>query len=274
MAFCVNCGIKLDEGTKYCANCGTEIDEITNGGQNPYAPPQHESAPISGKRNLEYDIIQPNSVLRACAKEQLQGAWGQMAFAYFILFLVRSPYYIVNIIYQSNKSFVISSFYIMLALAVSITGGAFSLGFSGYFLKRIRGEEILLGNIFDGFKRFGTAFAISFLSALQIILWSLLLIIPGIIKAFGYSMAYYIAHDNPGIYSSEALEKSQIMMKGHKFKLFLLELSFIGWILLGSLPLGIGLLWVYPYMNLSMANFYENLKTNQEETQSFSFNKE
>jgi uncharacterized membrane protein len=151
-----------------------------------------------------------------------------------------------------------------LAIAVLITAGPFALGFAGYFLKRVRGGEIAVKNIFDGFSRFFQGFLTMFFMALFTALWSLLLIIPGIIKGYGYSMAFYIMYDNPEIKPLEALKKSQIMMKGYKWKLFFLQLSFIGWALLCCLTFFAGFLWLNPYMYLSMANFYENLKRNQE----------
>jgi uncharacterized membrane protein len=233
---------------------------------------------------MDYTTIQPNYELRACSRQQLKGVWNSMALAFFVYFLILIPYEISYFfdIREMLEDFLDGSFMYynaydpyynygklspitnILMLAVLLVSGAFALGFAGYFLKRIRGEEIALKNIFDGFKRFGSSLLLYFLFLLFSFLWSLLLVIPGIIKMFSYSMSFYIFYDYPGISALDALKKSQIMMKGYKFKLFLLELSFIGWVFLGILPLGIGLFWVYPYMSLSMANFYENLKKSQE----------
>jgi uncharacterized membrane protein len=231
---------------------------------------------------MDYTTIQQNSELRAWSRQQLKGVWGQMALAFLIYILIYTVPYYVSSIFDAWDSLediwsgsgwysdsyddynTTSPITIILQLAMLVTGGAFALGFAGYFLRRVRGEEIVLENIFDGFRRFWSALFLSFLTALFVMLWSLLLLIPGIIKALGYSMAYYILYDNPGMSASVALKKSQTMMHGYKGKLFLLELSFIGWILLGMLTLCIGLLWVYPYMSLSIANFYENLKKTQE----------
>jgi uncharacterized membrane protein len=248
---------------------------------------------------MDFTTIQTNSTLRSYARQQLQGVWGKMAFAFLVYGAILSPFYLSSIrdlwndferwkayywsvldqldtfelwmsYYEnclSHWDYVVESSAVtnLLMVAVVVTAGAFALGFTGYFLKRIRGEEIVLQNIFDGFKRFGSAFFLTFLTGLFVILWSLLLIIPGIIKALGYSMAFYILYDNPGMSAPEALKKSQIMMKGYRLKLFLLQLSFIGWALLaGIFTLGIGTLWLSPYIGLSMANFYENLKKSQE----------
>jgi uncharacterized membrane protein len=98
------------------------------------------------------------------------------------------------------------------------------------------------------------------LMCLFIFLWTLLLIIPGIIKALAYSMTPFILKDFPELSVNQAINLSQKMMKGHKFDYFWLGLSFIGWILLGLLTLGIGYIWLIPYMYTSYAAFYEEVK--------------
>ena len=95
---------------------------------------------------------------------------------------------------------------------------------------------------------------------LYTILWTLLFIVPGIIKGLAYSLTPFIVKDNPQLLPNEAINLSMKMMKGHKFDLFYLYLSFIGWIFLAILTLGIGLLWVIPYMQTSMAAFYLDVK--------------
>ena len=95
---------------------------------------------------------------------------------------------------------------------------------------------------------------------LYTLLWTLLFIVPGIIKGLAYSLTPFIVKDNPQLFPNEAINLSMKMMKGHKFDLFYLYLSFIGWIFLAILTLGIGLLWVIPYMQTSMAAFYLDVK--------------
>ena len=265
MAFCKQCGTKLDDGIKYCINCGAAIDGITNDEQNPYAPPQHESVPISERRRyIDYDVLQPNSALRACSRKQLQGVWGQMALACFIYYII---ILLASLIFSEANPISYNITNTIMTIAISLIAGPFALGFAGYFLKRVRDEEIALRNIFDGFKRFMPGVLVMCLMYLFIILWSLLLIIPGIIKGFGYSMAFLIMYDNPDIKPREAIKQSQIMMKGYKGKLFGLYFSFFGWMLLGIFTMGIGYLWLYPYMQLSVTNFYENLKEIQRNAQ-------
>ena len=92
------------------------------------------------------------------------------------------------------------------------------------------------------------------------ILWSFLLIIPGIIKAYSYALTPYILVDNPELSPREALRRSQQMMQGQKFNLFYLQLSFIGWWILACFTGGIGFLWLVPYYQTSQAAFYQNLR--------------
>ena len=221
---------------------------------------------------MDYNIIQPNDEIRACAREQLKGVWGKMALAIFILFLIYSSdtiTFILDIFFtMTDRDFpLLSTLSALFSIAALLATGPFALGLSGYFLKRVRNEEFSTINIFDGFQRFISSLLLVFITWIFITLWSFLLIIPGIIKSFSYSMAFYIMYDNPELDPYDAITKSQIMMKGYKWKLFFLYLSFIGWVIVAMLTLGIGFFWLVPYINLSIANFYENLKTNQEETQ-------
>ena len=99
------------------------------------------------------------------------------------------------------------------------------------------------------------------LMEIKIFLWALLLFIPGIIKSFAYAVTPYILAENPEMRAIDAIHRSQDMMRGHKFDLFYLVLSFLGWMLLCIPTLGIGLLWLIPYMKTTMAAFYEDVKS-------------
>ena len=118
--------------------------------------------------------------------------------------------------------------------------------------------------MFDGFKVYGRALGLQLLQGVFIFLWSLLLIVPGIIKAFAYSMATYISYDHPELSANECIDRSMDMMKGHKWELFVLYLSFIGWALLCLPTFGIGYLWLIPYVNVTVSKFYEELKAQEE----------
>ncbi len=94
-------------------------------------------------------------------------------------------------------------------------------------------------------------------------LWTLLLVIPGIIKALGYSMSIFIMRDNPQLSASEAMSLSARMMKGHKWELLWLQISFTGWILLSLMTAGIALVYCTPYIYMSYAAFYERLRSEE-----------
>lgn len=99
-----------------------------------------------------------------------------------------------------------------------------------------------------------------FLMGIFISLWTLLFIVPGLVKAYSYAMTPYILAEHPELSANQAIEKSMAMMDGHKFDLFYLHLSFIGWSILCIVTLGIGFLWLSPYFSASQAAFYKNLK--------------
>ena len=119
-----------------------------------------------------------------------------------------------------------------------------------------------VGQLFYAFRKsiYGKAVLLQLLVAIFTVLWTLLLIVPGIIKGLSYSMAPYILLDNPELTPMEAINKSQEMMRGHKMDLFLMQLGFVGWILLSFLTLGIALFWVGAYYDTVFAKFYMELK--------------
>ena len=131
------------------------------------------------------------------------------------------------------------------------------------FLMQAReGRTIDLNDTFIGFKNdFGGNLLIGLLSGLFIFLWSLLLIVPGIVKAYAYSLAYYIKVDHPEYGWRECLDESQRLMTGHKWEKFVLDLSFIGWGVVGSLCFGVGTLWVAAYMTATEAQYYEYVRS-------------
>lgn len=90
-------------------------------------------------------------------------------------------------------------------------------------------------------------------------LWTLLFIIPGIVKSYSYAMTYYIAEDHPEYSADRCIHESRMMMRGYKGKLFLLDLSYIGWLILSCFTFGILLLWVKPKMEFAHAHFYQDL---------------
>lgn len=118
----------------------------------------------------------------------------------------------------------------------------------------------VIADIFYGYSDFGSSVLVVIITALFTFLWSLLFIIPGIVKAISYSQAYYIVAENKGMPAIEAINRSKAMMHGHKMDYFVLQLSFIGWELLGVITFGIAFIWIAPYMNATYANFYNSVK--------------
>lgn len=137
-----------------------------------------------------------------------------------------------------------------------------TVGCNRYFLEN-REHKTEVGQVFYGFKqgRYGTNVLIMFLKGLYIFGWSLLFIVPGIIKAYSYMMVPYILAENDDLDKDRVFEISRDMMNGHKMEAFILELSFFGWSLLGALTFGIlNVLYVNPYIQATMAEFYSALK--------------
>ena len=139
------------------------------------------------------------------------------------------------LIFSSILSIASSSY----GIPLLIIGGPLTAGFIMFNLNYIRSNKGSLSNLFDGFIRFTDYFLTYLLECAYVLLWTLLFIVPGIIKALSYSQALYIMYDNPGIGPKDALQMSEKMMDGHKMEFFKLNLSFIGWHLLGILTLGI-----------------------------------
>ena len=149
-----------------------------------------------------------------------------------------------------------------LALAVSIiVTPAFSISIIRVYQELARnGKKPEAKDDFAGFDDFWTGFKALFLVGLFTFLWSLLFIIPGIIKSFSYSQTMMIVAENKGIGAREAINRSKAMMDGRKMDYFVLGLSFIGWGLLCCITLGIASIWVGPYIQATMVNFYNDIK--------------
>ena len=138
--------------------------------------------------------------------------------------------------------------------------GPLLLGFTNFFLSFSRGEKPPITTLFSGFNRFGESFVAYLLISVFTFLWTLLLIIPGIIAALSYSQTFYIPSDNHNISSTDAINESKRIMVGNKWKYFFLNLRFFGWAILCVISLGIGFLWLWPYMSVSHAKFYDDVK--------------
>jgi len=188
----------------------------------------------------------PNAQLMAEAREALRGRWG-LAIGFAVLFML------INI-GASQVPF-----------GGLILGGPLQLGFVVFFLTFVRRGNAEIGMLFEGFKNFGNALAAYLLVGIFVLLWMLLLIVPGIIAALRYSQTFYLLADDKTLGPLEAIQKSKEMMAGRKWKLFCLGLRFIGWVLLCLLTCGIGFIFLTPYMSAAMARFYDDLRAAQGE---------
>lgn len=153
---------------------------------------------------------------------------------------------------------VLSGFIVGILAALPLTMGLYAM-----YLNMYKDNEWSVGDIFSSFRNgmdyYLNSFLLLFVNSIFIFLWSLLFVIPGIIKSFSYSMSPYILIDNPVMTAGEARRKSIEIMKGNKWKLFCLQFSFIGWILLSILTFGILFLWVIPAMEMSKIAFYKEI---------------
>lgn len=158
----------------------------------------------------------------------------------------------------------LASVFILMIIAIVqfIIGSFVSLGLATYNLNLIDGKEARVGQIFCHTSIIGKAVWLRLRMSIFIFLWSLLLIIPGIIKSYSYSMAGFIMSENPEMSAKEAMEVSMQMMSGNKWRLFCLQLSFIGWDILCIFTFGIGYLWLNPYVNAATAAFYDEVSRN------------
>ena len=212
--------------------------------------------------------------LRRIARENLSGNWGNAILAGFLAALlgglVASGGGSISINADSEILYelppLVQTYFLTLLgvgstlnLVHFILGGVIRQGYAVYLLKQYDRRNPETHDLFSQFERFGDGFCLNFLQGLFIFLWSLLLIVPGIIKSYAYAMAPYIMAENPNLTAREVLRVSEDLMDGHKAELFFLELSFIGWGLLSALTLGIGSFWLIPYVNAAHTAFYRNL---------------
>ncbi len=192
--------------------------------------------------------MKANSEYRAEARQALSGKWATSALFFFVCVLIVSAVNgIFSYINYESGSFIAILLILPLTYSLSVA-----------FLRQFRGEEMQIEWLFGDFNR--RVWATMILRYVLVILWSLLLIVPGIMKSYSYAMVPYLMHDNPELTGREALSRSEEMMKGRRMDLFLLDMSFMGWIFLGLLAFGLGVFFVTPYVESAHVAFYEDLK--------------
>ena len=187
--------------------------------------------------------------LKAQAKAQIKGKLGILIAVTLIIGAITSA------------ATFLANFIPGVGLVVSIiVTPAFALSTIRIYLFVVRGGIPEIKDSFSGFDDFFSAFKVTLLVGLYTFLWSLLFIIPGIVKGYSYSMAMYVLADNKGKSAKECIAESKAMTEGHKMELFVLDLSFIGWYLLSALTCGLALLYLVPLLNATHANVYETIK--------------
>lgn len=184
--------------------------------------------------------------LKARAKQMMSGNIGMLIVCFIIVAALTG---VCNVIP-----------YVGWIASICITG-PLTLGSAYIYLNLTRGFEPDVNILFSGFQRFVDTLVLTLLIGVFTFLWSLLLIVPGIIKAISYSQAYYILAEHPEMSGKEAMDASIEIMDGHKMDYFVLLLSFIPWMLLCGITCGIASLYVVPYMNATLVNFYEAIKS-------------
>ncbi|WP_127531775.1 DUF975 family protein [Paenibacillus kobensis] len=187
------------------------------------------------------------SELRRSARLSLNGNWGKAIGGTLLLFAVILAVYFIPFIG------------LIVAIASPLITGAIVLGLSSFYMGIARGEIIYVSEVFSGFGDFWRAMRLYLLVLMFTLLWTLLFYIPGIIAGYRYSMSFMILRDNPEIGAMEAIRRSKQLMAGNKFRLFVLQLTFLGWRILGMLTLGIGYIWLIPYEAITTVHFYDDL---------------
>lgn len=215
--------------------------------------------------------MKTNQELKNAALAALKGKWAPAVLATIVLFVIMYavliPLVAIDVVSRPDSDLmsvwtylVIYGFVFLIYYPLAMVGGC------NAFKELLRnGDDKVLANTFSNtFKGYPRVLGFSLLYVVFVFLWSLLLYIPGIIKSLAYAMSPFILKDHPELSPNQAINLSQKMMKGHKFDLFCLMLSFIGWAFLTVFTFGIGYLWLAPYMCTTMAAFYEDVKAEYE----------
>ncbi|MFJ8261042.1 DUF975 family protein [Rummeliibacillus sp. NPDC094406] len=209
------------------------------------------------------------SEIKRQSLESLKGNWGLGVLLSFIMFLFcyTLPSIVEIIISGGFNQYEKPTGLRFISIIISILQIPFSIGVYWFYLSLVRKNNPQISNVFSIYKDGKTSLKLigtSILQGIFVFLWSLLLIIPGIIKSLAYSQTFYLLRDHPEYTILEAITESRRRMDGFKWKYFLLGLSFIGWGILCLFTLGIGFLWLVPYVSTAMATFYNGVIYSQE----------
>lgn len=195
------------------------------------------------------------SELKQNAKDQLKNNWGVAIGVIIVCTLISCiPNLLVDL---EVESIVIS---ISIPIITMIITGPIAIGQSKFFINLANRSNPRFSDLWYGFNNILRAIGITLLVGIIVLIGTILLIIPGIILSFMYSQVYYIMAENPDMSIIDCLKESARIMKGHKMELFVLELSFIGWILLMGITFGLAGLYILPYYTATLTNFYLEIK--------------
>lgn len=198
--------------------------------------------------------------LKEKAKESLNGKYGDAIGIVLLLFAISFIIGCATGFLREILGLTENSYKILTNLASFIISGLFTFGYSSYFLKVSRDEDVEISELWSKINLFVPYIVVSILISVFTVLWSFLFIIPGIIAALSYSMTYYVMLDHPEMDPLTAIKESKRIMNGYKMDYFVLQLSFLGWAILGIFTFGILWLWLIPYMNVTVCNFYNHIK--------------
>ena len=197
--------------------------------------------------------------LKGRAKEQLRGNWA----------VAIGTVLVSNIILQVEMGYKVASKLGMDGLSYSLDlitlllGGVISVGLCRFLLDMAtKRREPRFNTLFSRFNIYLKTLGLNILITLAVLVGCLLFIVPGIIVSLMFSQAFYILSEDPSKSITQCINESVKLMNGHKWDLFYLNLTFIGWWLVSILTLGIAALWVAPYQKLTEANFYLDLNSN------------
>ncbi len=215
---------------------------------------------------------------RAIGRMALSGRWGLAIAVSFVAGLLNgsagSSYNSAvnspggqNLVDMSHITGPVVTFGIVLFLALFIIGGAIDLGHNLFYIRLLTNNEVRFGILFERFEIIWRALGLRLFTGLFTFLWSLLFIIPGIVAAYSYSMSFYLMAEYPGTGIVDAVDRSKLLMRGNRMRLFFLDLSFIGWGFLCILTFGIGFLWLTPYIHASRTAFYLDISRQAEQFQ-------
>lgn len=208
------------------------------------------------------------SEIKYDARQSLKGEWGKVVGLTFLYFVLSAGINLSIEIYASggfinwlNQEYIPPLATILNAI-ISVLLIPLSIAIVWFYLDLVREKNTDISQVFTIYtdvKVMLKVIGASIMVGIFTFLWSLLLLIPGIIKGLAYSQTFMLLKDHPEYSVFEAITESRRRMHGYKWKYFLLNLSFIGWGILCVISLGIGFLWLTPYVYTSNATFYQNL---------------